>query len=100
MTTSFGARLRQQRERQGVTLEAIAAETKIKTSLLAGLEDDDVSHWPEGIYRRAYVRAYAQAIGLEPEAVAREFSALYPDPSESAFEDTFITSRNDAPSAP
>ena len=79
---SFGTRLRLQRERQQIALDTIAAKTKIKLSLLEGLERDDVSHWPQGIFRRAYVRAYAQAIGLEPDSLVREFLELYPDSVE------------------
>src|SRR5580765_8374435 len=50
-TYTFGRRLRDQRERHGVTLETIAANTKISASLLAGLERGDVSAWPSGIFR-------------------------------------------------
>jgi hypothetical protein len=82
MDESFGTRLRLQRERQQVALPAIAEQTKIKLSLLEGLERDDVSHWPEGIFRRAFVRAYAQAIGLAPDTVVREFLQLHPDSVE------------------
>jgi transcriptional regulator with XRE-family HTH domain len=82
MPESFGARLRQRRERQHIALTAIAEQTKIKVSLLEGLERDDVSGWPPGIFRRAYVRAYARAIALDPDAVVREFVALHPDPIE------------------
>ncbi len=79
MDLSFGARLRLQRERQQVALTTIAEQTKIKLSLLEGLERDDVSHWPEGIFRRGFVRAYAQAIGLAPDPVVREFLESHPD---------------------
>ncbi len=82
MPDSFGARLRERRERQQVTLGTIADQTKIKVSLLEALERDDVSHWPSGIFRRAFIRAYAHAIGLEPDVVVREFLDLYPDPVE------------------
>jgi hypothetical protein len=82
MDQSFGARLRVQRERQQVALTTIAEQTKIKLSLLEGLERDDVSRWPEGIFRRAFVRAYARAIGLEPDVVVREFLERYPDSVE------------------
>lgn len=80
MADTLGARVRKHREKQGISLDTIARETKIKASLLDGLERGDLSHWPSGIFRRAYVRAYAEAIGLDPEAVAREFAALHPDP--------------------
>jgi hypothetical protein len=80
MDSTFGTRLRQQREEQQVSLSAIAEQTKIKLSLLEGLERDDLSRWPTGIFRRSYFRAYARAIGLEPDRVFDEFQALYPDP--------------------
>ena len=66
---SFGRRLRDARERKGIALEAVAESTKIKMSLLAGLERGDVSRWPNGIFRRAFVREYAAAIGLQPATV-------------------------------
>lgn len=82
MTSPFGARMRQHREQQGLSLATIADRTKIKASLLEALERDDVSHWPPGIYRRAYVRAYAAAVGLDADVIAREFLDAYPPPVE------------------
>ena len=82
MPDSFGARVRKHREKQGIALETIAQQTKIKASLLDGLERGDLSQWPSGIFRRAYARAYAEAIRLNPDETAREFMALHPDPVE------------------
>jgi cytoskeleton protein RodZ len=79
MEASFGTRLRQQRERRGVELAAIAEQTKIKRSLLEALERDDLKYWPTGIFRRSWVRNYAQAIGADADAVVRELCALYPE---------------------
>ena len=81
MTLTLGMRLRQQRESRELSLAAIADDTKIKQSLLDALERDNVRHWPTGLFRRAYVKSYAKAIGLDPAAVFAEFDALYPDPS-------------------
>jgi GAF domain-containing protein len=98
MPESFGARLRQRRERQQIALTTIAEQTKIKLSLLEELERDDVSHWPSGIFRRAFIRAYAHAIGLEPDAVVREFLELHADPIEvvSAVSATAAGADNDS----
>ena len=60
----FGPRLRHERERREISLKSIADNTKISRSLLEALERDDVSRWPTGIFRRAFVRSYAEAIGL------------------------------------
>lgn len=82
MPDSFGARLRQRREERNVALSTIAEQTKIKLSLLEALERDDLSHWPSGIYRRAYIRAYGQAIGLSPDTVVREFVEAHGDSAD------------------
>ena len=75
-------RLRRERERRQIALSSISANTNISASLFEALERGDVSRWPAGIYRRSFVRAYAQAIGLDPDEVAREFAEQFPDPTE------------------
>jgi hypothetical protein len=76
---SFGAGLRRERERRQIALSSIAANTKIGLGLLQALERDDLSRWPSGIFRRAFIRAYAEAAGLDPVAVTDEFLERYPD---------------------
>jgi transcriptional regulator with XRE-family HTH domain len=75
----FGPRLRMERERRRITLDSIAANTKISVGLLKDLEQDNVSRWPAGIYRRSFIKAYAQAIGLDPDDIAREFMERFPE---------------------
>ena len=76
---SFGARLRRERERRQIPLSSIASSTKISLGLLQALERDDLSRWPSGIFRRAFIRAYAQAAGLDPVAITHEFLERYPE---------------------
>src|SRR5262245_58601860 len=75
---AFGSKLRMHRERQGVSLASIAESTKIKLSLLDGLERGEVSQWPRGLFRRAYLRDYAAAIGIPAEPLVAEFTRLFP----------------------
>jgi len=77
---SFGTWLRRERERRGATLKTISDQTKVSVPLLQGLEADDLSRWPTGIFRRAFVRSYATAIGLEPEDVIKRFEREHGDP--------------------
>jgi transcriptional regulator with XRE-family HTH domain len=72
-TTTLGAYLRAERERRGMALRAISEDTKVSLPLLEGLESDDISRWPGGIFRRAFVRAYAESVGLDPDDVFRRF---------------------------
>lgn len=77
---SLGRRLRRERERRQIALASIAENSKISVSLFEDLERDNVSRWPSGIFRRAFIRAYAEAVGLDPEATTREFLDRFPDP--------------------
>ena len=70
---AFGPNLCRIRVQHGVTLEQIARATKVSVDLWAGLERNDFSRWPNGIFARAYVREYAKAIGVDPEATVDEF---------------------------
>jgi transcriptional regulator with XRE-family HTH domain len=79
---SFGRRLRRERERRQIAISSIAENSKIKASLFEELERDDVSHWPSGVFRRAFIRTYADAIGLDADAIAREFLERFPDPND------------------
>lgn len=79
---TFGPRLRQERERRQISLASIAENTKIGHSLLEALERDDLSRWPSGIFRRAFLRSYATAIGLDADDTWKEFAERFPDPNE------------------
>ena len=77
---TFGERLKRQRERCGISLESISQATKVPVGLYAGLERGDCSRWPGGLYGRAYIRAYAEAIRLnaaETAETVEEFSAMF-----------------------
>jgi transcriptional regulator with XRE-family HTH domain len=79
---SFGRRLRRERERRKIALASIAENTKIAVSLFEDLERDDLSRWPSGIFRKSFIRAYAKAIGLDPDETTREFLERFPDPND------------------
>ncbi len=75
---TFGPRLRSERERRGITLDTIAAATKVSADLWEGLERNDFSRWPSGIFARAFIRDYARAVGLDSDEVVDEFCRLFP----------------------
>jgi transcriptional regulator with XRE-family HTH domain len=100
MNEGFGPRLRQERERRKISLDSIAATTKVSAALYEGLERDDVSRWPSGIFRRSFVRAYAAAIGLDPDAVVREFVERFPEPETQPVETAAAELRREAAPEP
>src|SRR5512144_2046052 len=92
MTQSFGASLREARERKGISLRQIATATKISVASLESLERNDFSKLPGGIFSRAFVRSYAIEVGLDPDDTVHQFLQEFegehretqPHPSNSA----------------
>jgi len=75
---TFGPRLRSERERRGISIETIVTVTKVGADLWLGLERNDFSKWPSGIFARAFVRDYAKAVGLDADDIVDEFCRLFP----------------------
>ena len=75
---TFGPRLRRERERRGISLETLAARTNVSTELWLGLESNDFSKWPGGLFARAFVRDYARVVGLVDDELVDDFCRLYP----------------------
>jgi cytoskeletal protein RodZ len=71
--TTFGEFLRDARERRGLTLQQIAHETRIPWRHLDALEHGNLDAVPTGVYRRAEIRAYADAVGLDRTLALTQF---------------------------
>lgn len=76
---AFGPNLRRIRLQKGVSLKQLADSTKVAETLWAGLERNDFSRWPNGIFARAYVREYAKAVGVDPESTVDDFCRWFPN---------------------
>jgi cytoskeletal protein RodZ len=72
----FGLHLKQARENRGMSLRQIAGATKISTVALEALERGDFSRLPGGIFSRAFVRAYAIEVGLDPDETVMKYAEL------------------------
>src|SRR5688572_21230055 len=75
---TFVARLRRYRQRNAISLDEISGTTRVKRELLEALENNDLADWPRGLYARAWIRAYASAVGLDPIDTVDEFCRLFP----------------------
>lgn len=67
---SVGERLRVAREEKGITLEDIAAQTRIPRRHLESLENSDWEHLPAPTYTIGFARSYATAVGLDRTEVS------------------------------
>ncbi len=62
---TVGQRLRVAREAKGLTLEDVAAQTRIPRRHLESLENSDWERLPAPTYTTGFAKSYASAVGLE-----------------------------------
>jgi cytoskeleton protein RodZ len=88
--TSIGEQLQRQRLQRGIDLEQIARETKISSRLLEAIEADQFDRLPGGVFRKSFVRQYAQALGVDESDIAAELEQLVPveEPVEPAIRES------------
>jgi cytoskeleton protein RodZ len=67
---SVGAKLRQQRLSQGLTLDNISASTRISLRNLQAIENDELSKISSAFFYRSFVRQFAQRLGLDYNELA------------------------------
>jgi cytoskeleton protein RodZ len=78
----LGAKLRGERERRGIGIDEIEAETRIRAKFLLAIEEERFDVLPGPAYVRAFVRDYAEQLGLDPQELVNELNArpeLVPD---------------------
>lgn len=79
MATGIGETLRAARREQGRSLADAAAETRVRETYLAALEQEDFTAIGGDVYAKGFLRSYAKALGLDPEplldAYRQEFGA-------------------------
>jgi cytoskeletal protein RodZ len=80
----FGEQLRRTREGAGLTLEDIAAETKVSVAILTGLETGRFQFLPERVFCRSFVAQYARTVGVGEEPLVSAFESAWEDYSQTS----------------
>ena len=70
--------LRCAREALGLDLVALEQRTRVRVHLLAAVENGRFDELPRGVYARAVVRAYASAVGIDPNRAVTAVATLLP----------------------
>lgn len=78
---TVGKLLKNERERQELTLEDISDRTKINVKYLKAIEDDKKEGFPGALYAELFTKSYAEALGLEYEKIKAGTFAM-PDGDE------------------
>jgi cytoskeletal protein RodZ len=80
--TDIGAMLREARMRDHLDIAEFEARTKIRAKYLRALEDEEWTLLPGYTFTKAFLRTYADMLGLDGRMLVDEFKRQYQDPSE------------------
>jgi cytoskeletal protein RodZ len=72
-----GAQLRTSREARGLSIDAVAHTTRVQPRIIAAIEQNDITVVPPRPFGRGFVRAYAREVGLDADAVTRDYFAQF-----------------------
>jgi cytoskeletal protein RodZ len=86
---SIGQTLASAREKAGLTVEQVAAATRIRRTLVMDIERDDFASSGGDFYARGHVRTIAQKVGLDPAPLLAEFDAARPEAAPPRATDVF-----------
>lgn len=74
----IGAYLRNERERQGLSLQDILERTRLQPHILNALEAEDWDRLPSRAFAKGFLRNYASSLGLDPATVIERFGDELP----------------------
>jgi cytoskeletal protein RodZ len=81
-----GSELSSARQAAGLSIQDIADSTRLRRTVIEGIEADDFTHCGGDVYARGHVRNIARLVGLDPEAVVAEFDRQHAPVAPSAAE--------------
>ncbi|KGX88376.1 helix-turn-helix domain-containing protein [Pontibacillus litoralis] len=81
----IGSRLKEAREAKKLSLEDVQQETKIQIRYLQAIEQGDFGIMPGKFYTRAFIKQYAEAVGLDPEELFEQHQNEIPSASDDEY---------------
>ncbi|MFC0471989.1 RodZ domain-containing protein [Halalkalibacter kiskunsagensis] len=98
--SELGQHLKEQREQKQLSLEDLQRTTKIQKRYLIAIEEGRFDALPGIFYARAFVKTYAEAIGLDPDPLFDQYKNELPNPQREAVTLPSRTERSKPASAP
>ncbi len=76
----IGEALAQARGQAGLTVTDVSQRTRIRETIIRGIESDDYSACGGDFYARGNIRSIAKVVGADPEPLIREYDAVHRAP--------------------
>jgi cytoskeletal protein RodZ len=86
---SIGKALAEAREAAGLSVDEVAHATRIRRTLVLGIENDDFSACGGDFYARGHLRTIATKVGLDPTPLLAEFDHERPETAAPRASDVF-----------
>jgi cytoskeleton protein RodZ len=80
-SVAIGAALTAARETRGMSVEDVAAATRIRATLVRSIEADDFSRSGGAVYARGHIKSIAVVVGADPRRLVAEFDRTYGNPA-------------------
>ena len=77
---SIGEVLATARREAGMTIMQVSQRTRIRETIVRGIEQDDFSGCGADFYARGHIRAIARTVGVDPEPLVREYDSSHGAP--------------------
>lgn len=84
---TIGKKLHDARVAKGYTLDDLQKNTKIQKRYLIAIEDNDFDALPGEFYVRAFVKQYADSVGLDGSELLSQFDTKLPDTEDPEYVD-------------
>lgn len=97
---SIGETLRGERQRRGLSLLDVTAETRINPRMLAAIEANQFDRLPAGLLARSFVRQYARMMALDEEEVLTALRGQIEDVARPPLERPAVDLSVHSPCAP
>lgn len=82
--SDLGQLLKKARIEKGISLDELQDVTKIRKRYLEAIEEGDFKALPGNFYVRAFIRTYAESVGLDPGEVLVLYRNVIPSPHPEA----------------
>ena len=77
---SIGDTLADARRQAGLTVTQVADRTRIRETIIRGIEQDDFSACGGDFYTRGHIRSIASVVGIDPVPLIREYDEAHGAP--------------------
>ena len=91
----IGDKLRSAREAKGLSIADIEKTTKIQSRYLTAIEQNDFDKLPGDFYVRAFIRQYAQIVGLDGKELLSEYHQDIPESKPDEYVENSIDNKSE-----